>query len=188
MKLQLQQALATVLNIQVAQIPNHHNDTTSDHFVSLDHPLVSLGEVSKTTLAQAVCKAVNLFNLEKECSYAIFPIGSNREDYYMAIERELLRQEATDEFKGKKMWEQFSVNDPREIITLIMSQMRECATAITHPTSFQLALLRTGCLVIAALQWTSNWITRLRMRDAALKAQNSERKGLQVVDSEPGIQ
>lgn len=116
-----------------------------------------------------------------------------REDIYKAIEDELVRQEAAEESHGKKMWEMLG-NDPRELITIIMSQLRDCATSLTNPIAFQTALLRAGCLIVASLQWTSAWITRLKMRDAALHAGptcnppgihligESERKGLVTDD------
>lgn len=173
MKLQLQQALATVLNIQVMPLPDLGNDADhmlpkyEDHFVSLDHPLISLGKVKNTTLHDAVWKAMQSFDMQADCHYAVFPIGSNREDYYMAIERELLRQEATEEFQSKKMWELLG-SDPRELITCIMDQMRNCVTSLTDPVAFQTALLRAGCLIIASLQWTSDWIARCKIRNAAL--------------------
>lgn len=173
MKLQIQQALATVLNIQVAQLYNPETKEFESHFVRSNDVLqTSLGNIKNSTLAYAVCAAMDLTNLESDCHYAIFPLGSNREDYYMAIEREMLRQEATQEFQGKKMWELMGA-DPRELITAIMTQIRECATTLVAPQMFQTALLRTGCLVIASLQWTSDWIARLRIREAHLKSGQS---------------
>lgn len=170
MKLQVQQALATVLNIQVIEYKNPYNDALEQHFVrSDDITQTSLGIVGQKNLAQAVWKAMELSNMEADCHYAIFPLGSGREDYYMAIERELLRQEATPDFGGKKMWELMG-GDPRELITAIMAQLRECATNVVHPMMFQSALLRVGCLVIASLQWTSDWIARLKVREAVLRA------------------
>lgn len=175
MKLQLQQALATVLNIQIQSLPDLGSEdggiTTpkyADHFICLDHPLVSLGKVANTHLGDAVLRAIALCKMEDDSNFAVFPISSNREDYYMAIEREMLRQEQSLEFDGKKMWELMG-NDPRELITAIMAQMRECATTLTHPVIFQTALLRAGCLVVASLQWTSDWITRCKVRNAALQ-------------------
>lgn len=168
MKLQVQQALATVLNIQLGP-PEEGPEGAVQHFIRSDDPAqISLGVMGKTTLAQAVWKAMELANMEADCYYAIFPLGSNREDYYMSIEREMLRQEATEEFGGKKMWELLGT-DPRELITTIMEQLRECATNVVNPYLFQTALLRTGCLVTASLQWTSDWIARLKMREAVLK-------------------
>lgn len=178
MKLTIAQALGTVLNIQIAPVENHVYKTSEDWFIIKDptgetlHDKI-LGKVNEMTLDQAVWKAVEMANFKDECHFAIFPMGSGREDYYMAIEREMLRQEASPEFQGKKMWELLG-NDPRELVTAIMEQMRDCAQALISPTHFQGAMIRTGVLVIASLQWISDWIGRLRVRHAHLASTQQE--------------
>lgn len=182
MKLTLDQALATVLNMKLVNSPVQG----APQMYAMVHngEEVIIANCANMTFTEAVRKACSIANLDTDSNFAIFPMGSNREDYYMSIEREMLRQEA---HANHKMWEQMG-SDPREIITLVMSQFRDCAVALTAPQNFQLALIRTGCLLIAALQWTNDWIGKLRLRDAALRvkaaeapqiiALNSERKGL----------
>lgn len=168
MKLQTIQALATVLNIQVVQ----GEPGKAPFFACSDHPeFPYLGVVGKDTLTQAVWRAMELRNLEADSNFAVFPMDSNRENFYMAIERELLRQEAHPDLGGKKMWELMSNNgDPREIVTTVMGQFRECAMHVVSPEMFRIALIRTGCLLIASLQWADDWIGRLKLRNAALKS------------------
>lgn len=170
MKLQLQQALATVLNIQIAQFPNPFTKEMENHFIRSNDPLKrSLGEVGKKTLGDAIYVAMLDSNMEDDSNYAIFPIHSNREDYYMSMERELLRQEASPEFQGKKMWELMGV-DPREVVTVIMEQFRNVAKNVVAPEHYKLEMFRTACLLVASLQWVDDWMVRLAIRNAALKA------------------
>ena len=165
MKLQLSQALATVLNIQIDEVNGRKAYVMG---------LVDLGYVGEVTLDQAIWKALENANLSSPSSFAVFPISSNREDYYMSIERELLRREQTPEFGGKSMWQMMSAGDPREIIDMIMLQIRECAQSIMNPVVFQQALLRTGCMIIASMQWTSDWIGRLKVRNATINKEAPE--------------
>lgn len=158
MKLTIAQALATVLNIQ--------QDGSKQYFRMREGIVQPLGK----DLFVALEKTVEQADKDEQCHFAIFPIGSNREDYYMAIERELLRQEANPDFEGKKMWELLD-EDPRQIMLTIMGQMRECAVSVVSPQMLQLNMLRVGCLVVATLQWISDWISRIRIREATLKAQ-----------------
>lgn len=182
MKLTIAQALGTVLNIQIAPTQNHQLATIEQWFVirdpSGDKKLdVGLGLAEgegAITLDQAVWKAAQLTSFSNEAKFAIFPISSNREDYYMAIERELLRQESTEEFAGRFMWQMLPAGDPRQLIEAIMLQIRECAVAITHPITFQQAMLRVACLVISCMQWTSDWLGRLRMQQAIVSANRPE--------------
>ncbi len=177
MKLSIAQALGTVLNIQIALIRSLDKTKTEDWFVIQDirdqgfsRPI---GKVKDMTLDQAVWKAAEMTDFKDECSFAIFPIQSGREDFYMAIEREMLRQEASEEFGGKKMWE-FLGNDPRELITAIMTQLRDCAVSIITPPQFQINMLRVCVLCIASMQWISDWLTKLRLRQAALTTERSD--------------
>lgn len=130
-----------------------------------------VGVIGETTLEQAVWKAMELQNLKMPSNFAIFPVKSGREEYYMAVERELLRQEASPEFNGKLMWQMMSAGDPRELVEMIMLQIRECAQSIVHPVSFQEALLRTACLIVSSMQWVSDWIGRLRVRQSVMETQ-----------------
>lgn len=168
MKLTIAQALGTVLNIQ--EVPGNGISGPTTFYVYRD---MTLGDTKEMTLDQVVWKAIEIANFKDECHFAIFPIGSGREDYYMTIEREMLRQEASVEFNGKKMWEMFG-QDPRELVTAIMEQMRECAQTVVSPVHFQVAMIRVGVLVIASLQWISDWIGRLKVRHAHLTSTQQE--------------
>jgi len=181
-KLQLSQALATVLDIQVAG----DKDTQPTFVVRKPSGIdIPLGPIATMTLEQAIWKALELANLSEASNFAVFPLSSGREDYYMAIERELLRQEASPEFEGKLMWEMMGAGDPRELIEQVMLQIRECAQAILHPVSFQESLLRVACLVISCMQWTSNWIGELRVRQATLAAKRGEPEEPKVMEFTP---
>lgn len=170
MKLSIAQALGTVLNIQIEVIQE-------ESWYVIKNPggfaATCLGKINEITMDQAIWKAVEVTSFKDECHFAIFPMGSNREDFYMAIERELLRQEASQEFQGQQMWERMGP-DPRELITYIMGQLRECATSLTHPTVFQTNMLRVAVLVVASLQWASNWITQIKVREATLRVKTPE--------------
>lgn len=170
----LAQALATVLNIQVTAIPEplQPEDRPRRQAFVLGSQLVGqhLGYCDSITLDQAVCRAVIEMDLKRPSSFAIFPIGSGRENIYMAIERELLRQEQA---LGGRMWEKLG-NDPRELVTLIMEQLREAAVAVINPTTFQIAILRTCCLLIACMTWISDWIARLKMKAATMQQQRQQ--------------
>lgn len=168
MKLTIAQALGTVLNIQ--EVPGEGISGPTTFYV---YRGVTLGDTKEMTLDQVLWKAIQLADFKDECHFAIFPMGSGREDYYMAIEREMLRQEASEEFKGKKMWELLG-NDPRELVTAVMEQLRDCAQAVVSPAHFQGAMIRTGVLVIASLQWISDWISRLKIRHAHLASTQQE--------------
>lgn len=178
MKLTIAQALGTILNIQVAPVHNHQLNTTEQWFVirdpSGDQSMdVGLGRIDGPTpisLDHAVWKAAQMTSFSDEAKFVIFPINSNREDYYMAIERELLRQEATPEFSGRLMWQMLPPGDPRQLIEALMLQIRECAQAIMHPVTFQQSMLRVACLVISIMQWTSDWLGRLKVQQAAVAA------------------
>lgn len=182
MKLSVGQALGTVLNIQVAEIRNPRTDSIESWFVIrdpsgdtvLDTGLGLVEGEGSITLDQAVWKAVEITSFSQQCHYAIFPIGSDREDIYMAIERELLRQEQTPEFEGKKMWEMLPQGDPRPLVEHIMLQLRECAVNVVHPVLFQTALLRVCCLGVSCMQWVSDWIGRLNVKAATLRAHTPE--------------
>lgn len=170
MKIQKQQALATVLDIQIEQIVSWQTKKLENHYVRTTDPLrLSLGRVDETKLSSAIWRAIELTNLEEDSNYAIFPIHSNREDYYMSMERELLRQEASPEFQGKKMWELMGA-DPREVVTVIMEQFRNVAKNVVAPEHYKLEMFRTACLLVASLQWVDDWMVRLQLRNAALKA------------------
>lgn len=177
MKLSIAQALGTVLNIQIDSIPNKETGGVDDWYMLRRHATVDseefdlgIGKVSEMTLDQAVWKAAEMTSFSSECHFAIFPMGSGREDYYMAVEREMLRQEADPSFEGKKMW-QLLGNDPRDLVTATMEQLRECAVSLIQPHQFQSSLLRVAVLLIACLQWTNDWLGRLRVRNAHLHAQ-----------------
>lgn len=182
MKLSIAQALGTILNIQIAPIQSNDTLIITPWFVIhnpegeqvYDIPLGPAEGEGAITLDQAVWKAVEHTKFSDVASFAIFPIKSNREDYYMAIERELLRQESSEEFGGKLMWQLLPAGDPRQLIEAIMLQIRECAQAIMHPVTFQQSMLRVACLVISCMQWTSDWLGRLRVQQAAVAANKPE--------------
>lgn len=180
MKLSISQALATVLNIQVVPFENPDTLKVEGHFICGSQVQISLGRVNSTTLEQAVCKAVIECDLKAPSGFAIFPIGSDRENIYMAIERELLRQEQA---LGQQMWNQLG-NDPRELVTLIMEQLRECASSVVNPPLFQIALLRVCCLCIACMTWVSDWLTRLKIRASVLQQQREQQKIPPVIPTE----
>jgi len=161
MKLTIAQALGTVLDIQINVV------NREGHFVIRGQIDQVLGRVGVMTLDQAVWKAIELTAFDKECNFAIFPIGSNREDIYMAIEREMLRQEAAADFKGKKMWELLG-GDVRDVVNNLMTQLRDCAVSLVNPAEFQMAMLRVCVLGIASMQWISDWFSRLRIRQAII--------------------
>lgn len=171
MQIQLIQALATVLGINVVPVPLHGSDGKpvgfEHHFMSSGAVGLDLGVVGKDTLTQAVWRAMEHVDLGQPSNFAVFPITSHREDFYMAIEREMLTQEASDEFAGKQMWELLG-EDPRQLVMQIMEQLRECAATVITPQAYQVAMLRTAVLTIASMQWTNNWIGRLRLRQAAM--------------------
>lgn len=179
MKLSISQALATVLNIQVVRVPLNDREA----FAVSNAIGIHLGYCDEMTLEQAVCKAVIECDLKAPSGFAIFPIGSNRENIYMAIERELLRQEQA---LGTKMWEQLPA-DPRELVMLIMEQLRECAVSVVNPTLFQISLLRVCCLCIACMTWISDWISRLKVRDAILQQQRERKDTVHIAPVENAI-
>lgn len=168
MKLSISQALATVLNIQVARVPLNDREAFAVSNVIGIH----LGYCDEMSLEQAVCKAVIECDLKQPSGFAIFPIGSGRENIYMAIERELLRQEQA---LGHQMWTQLG-DDPRVLVTLIMEQLRECATSVVNPSLFQIALLRVCCLCIASMSWVSDWLVRLNVKATVLQQQRKQQE------------
>lgn len=170
MKISIAQALATVLNIQVVPRKLGGGIVENVYVRRADTLEMFIGPTNLVTLEQAVWKAMEISDLKLDCSVAIFPISSNREEIYMSIERELLRQEAVLECP---MHEKFQA-DPRDLITLVMEQLRQCATSLISPQMFYTALLRTGCVLIAGLQWTNNWLAHLTRKAEALRADHPE--------------
>lgn len=173
MKLSIAQALATILNIQTEDIAATPDAHAHQIFTGTFNGIaVKLGQVGVHTLEQAIWKAMEVARLQDESSFAIFPIGSHRENIYMAIERELLRQEQALE---GPMWKQLG-DDPRQLVTIIMEQLRDCATGVVNPSSFQIALLRVCCICIASMQWVSDWLATLKVRAATLVKQREEKE------------
>lgn len=159
MNITVAQAVATILRITVEPSPIQG---APDMYVMDGERFESVGRVS---LEEAVRLAMQKkLDLGAPCNFAIFPITTERGEFYMQIERECLRQEAALNPPGP-LWQALG-SDPREIITMTFEVLRACATTITIPQAFQSNLLRVGCIVIAALQWCHNWIGALRTREA----------------------
>lgn len=157
MKLTLSQALCTVLNI-------HQN---GEEYYRVNNGIEQpLGK----GLHRAIVRAIDNAHWDDECNFAIFPMGTLRGELYMEIERDMLRQEA--EIEGP-MYEQMSQGDPRELVMMIMEQLRQCAHSVVTPQHFRKHLQQAGSLIIASLQWTDNWITHLRMRQAAMQSKDN---------------
>lgn len=162
MQLSIAQGLATILNIQI--ITNPLEGEPQIFAVVRNGIELPLGLVTEMSLDQAVTKAVSETDLMSKSEFAVFPLKSNRADYYMAIERELLRQE---EIEGRgPLWKQVGSN-PQEVVTLLMTQMRELAVNVAHPQGYQQAMLQVSCLVVMAFEWTSAWIAKIKIEHAA---------------------
>lgn len=170
MKLTMTQALATVLQIKT-------DDEGKTYFRSHNGIDIALG----SNLHNALVQAVDLCADTSECNYAIFPIGSDRGDLYMAIEREVLRQESAN---NAPLYESIGT-DPRQLITFLMETLRDCALNVVSPVLFQSHLLRVGCVLIAGLQWAQNWIQHLRMRNAATAALAQEERKIVPISEVP---
>jgi hypothetical protein len=145
------QALATLLNIQVV---DDHYETSHESGL----PII-LGK----ELDAALTKAVELAKFDSDCKFVIFPIESDRGDLYMEIEAGLRHQETPDE----RMLS--DIEDPRELITVIMAQLRDCATNLTLPNDFRKHMVRVAILAVASLQWIETWIARLMIRNTINK-------------------
>lgn len=161
MKLTLAQALATVLKIQL--IPSTIVGAPSIYVIfgePTEEPL-ELGNDKQMDIEGAVRTALeHIGSMSGESAFAIFPIDSEREGFYMEIERELLRQEAMPHMDGHKAWESFGT-DPRNAVTAMMDTAREAAINLTVPPVYRKVLLRFACVAVAALQWCDKWIEKL---------------------------
>lgn len=157
MKLTLAQALATVLNIHLVP-PTIVG--ASNEYVIRDHSGNGEDIPLGTNLRTAIIRAIETYPLDEEIAFAIFPIGSEREGFYMEIERELLRQEAMPDLEGHKAWETFGT-DPRKAIEMMMETARLAACNLTVPPVYRQQLLRFACVAVAALQWCDKWIEKL---------------------------
>jgi len=156
------QAFATLLGIAVDQTP------AGPIWIQKCGPLVTaLGSIYDDEknpfglrLKDAVHKAMANITPDTECEYIVLPAKSPRAQIYIEIEGETLRQEKNE---GEKLSKSIAGNDPRDALTLVMEQYRECAMSLSNPALLVINFRRSAVLSIAAYEWAINWFATLQV-------------------------
>lgn len=90
-------------------------------------------------------------------------LKSPRAQLYLEIEKELQKQEKLNEQPiSESMW----MDDPRTPVMHTMGALRDVAEATLYPDKYKTAMFRAACVVIASLQVTYDWVSRIAMERA----------------------